>query len=136
MAEAGALMTNFYAIAPVCGPSRSTLLYGQHTGHAPIRSNPKWTVDAESPVMRADSTLLPKELKRARYTTAVFGKWGMNEVITDAATGDGEGHPFRQGFDEFVGFNTHRSSFSLARLCLGWAEKDRPKQGNQGRQLA
>ncbi len=107
MAEAGALMTNFYAGAPVCGPSRSTLLYGQHTGHAPIRGNPKWTVDGKSPVMRADSTLLPKELKRAGYTTAVFGKWGMNEVITDAATGDGEGHPFRQGFDEFVGFNTH-----------------------------
>ena len=48
-----------------CGPSRSTLLYGQHTGHAPIRGNPKWTVDGKSPVMRADSTLLPKELKRA-----------------------------------------------------------------------
>jgi len=107
MAEEGAVLTDFYAGAPVCGPSRATLLYGQHTGRAPIRGNPRWTVSGQRPVMSADSQVFPKALKKAGYTTAVFGKWAMNEVITNPETGDGEGHPFRQGFDEFVGFNTH-----------------------------
>ena len=107
MAKNGAIMTNFYAGAPVCGPSRATLLYGQHTGHAPIRGNPKWTASGKRPQMAKDATVFPKDLKRAGYSTAVFGKWAMNEVISNAETGDGSGHPFHQGFDEFVGFNTH-----------------------------
>jgi len=107
MSRDGAVMTNFYAGAPVCGPSRVTLLYGQHTGHAPIRGNPLWTKSRKKPVMKLDDVILPKELKRAGYSTAVFGKWAMNEVFTNEETGDGTGHPFNHGFDEFVGFNTH-----------------------------
>ena len=102
MTENGATMTNFYAGAPVCGPSRATLLYGQHTGHAPIRGNPSWTKSGKAPVLKADDVLLQKELKRAGYNTAVFGKWAMNENLKENS-----GHPLKQGFDEFVGFNTH-----------------------------
>ncbi|WFB36171.1 arylsulfatase [Kiritimatiellota bacterium B12222] len=107
MATQGAVMRQFYAGAPVCGPSRVSLMYGQHTGHAPIRGNPAWTASGEKPVMASDAPLLSKALQQAGYKTGLFGKWGLNEVITDPQTGDGLGHPLRQGFDEFVGFNTH-----------------------------
>ena len=72
MAKDGAIMTNFYAGAPVCGPSRATLLYGQHSGHAPIRGNPKWTKSGKAAVMKLDDYQLQKELKRAGYHTAIF----------------------------------------------------------------
>lgn len=107
MAKEGATFTDFYAGAPVCGPSRAALLYGQHAGLNPIRGNPRWTLSGKKPEMSKDDILISHELKRAGYATAVFGKWGMNEVFTDKSTGDGVGHPLRQGFDEFVGFNTH-----------------------------
>ena len=102
MAKDGAVMTNFYAGAPVCGPSRATLFYGQHTGHAPIRGNPRWTKSGKAVEMKADDVTLTTELKRAGYSTAIFGKWGMNENLATNL-----GHPLKQGFDEFVGFNTH-----------------------------
>jgi arylsulfatase A-like enzyme len=102
MAQNGAVMTNFYAGAPVCGPSRATLLYGQHTGHVPIRGNPRWTKSGKAPVLKQSDILLSKELKNAGYNTAVFGKWAMNENVKENS-----GHPFKHGFDEFVGFNTH-----------------------------
>lgn len=107
MAREGAVFTDFYAGAPVCGPSRACLLYGLHTGNNPIRGNPTWTKSGKKPEMKPDDILISHEMKRAGYSTAIFGKWGMNEVITNPETGDGVGHPLKQGFDEFVGFNTH-----------------------------
>lgn len=102
MAEEGITFPQFYAGAPVCGPSRATLLYGQHTGHAPIRGNPRWTKSGQKPELSSDNVLLSHEMKRAGYTNAVFGKWGMNENLETNV-----GHPLNQGFDEFCGFNTH-----------------------------
>jgi arylsulfatase A-like enzyme len=107
MAKQGVVFSSFYAGAPVCGPSRAAFLYGQHTGHVPIRGNPRWTVSGKPPTMKSDDVVISKELKRAGYATGIFGKWGMNEVFENQETGDGPGHPMRQGFDEFVGFNTH-----------------------------
>ncbi len=102
MARDGVVLSNFYAGAPVCGPSRATLLYGQHTGHCPIRGNPAWTISGNAPEMTEEAVILPELMKKAGYATAVFGKWGMNENLESNT-----GHPLKQGFDEFVGFNTH-----------------------------
>jgi arylsulfatase A-like enzyme len=102
MAREGAVMTNFYAGAPVCGPSRATLMFGQHTGNCPIRGNPRWTKSGKPPELRPDDVILPKEMKRAGYHTAIIGKWGLNEDLKSNL-----GHPLKQGFDEFIGFNTH-----------------------------
>ncbi len=107
MAERGAVLREFYAGAPVCGPSRTSLMYGQHCGHAPIRGNPAWTASGKKPVMSPDADVFSKALQKAGYTTGLFGKWGLNEVFTHPETGAGSGHPLLQGFDEFVGFNTH-----------------------------
>lgn len=102
LAADGARLSSFYSGSPVCGPSRATLMYGQHTGHCPIRRNPAWTASGKVPVLGADDVILPKELKRAGYHTAVFGKWALNDNLKSNV-----GHPLKQGFDEFYGFNTH-----------------------------
>src|SRR5712692_10924471 len=39
MAREGTRFTQFYAGSPVCAPSRSALMTGQHTGHTYIRGN-------------------------------------------------------------------------------------------------
>ena len=42
LAKNGMLFTQHYAGSPVCAPSRSVLLTGQHTGHTYIRGNDEW----------------------------------------------------------------------------------------------
>jgi arylsulfatase A len=81
MTQDGVRMANFYSGAPVCGPSRAALMYGQHSGHSPIRRNPGWTADGKGPSMGVNDIILPKELKRAGYTTGVIGKWGLNDDV-------------------------------------------------------
>ena len=106
MASEGMRMNAFYAAAPVCGPSRAALMFGQHIGHGKIRGNPRWSLPASQGkgTVEVEETdqLLPSYLKAAGYATGCFGKWGLNENLE--ANG---GHPNKHGFDEFWGFNTH-----------------------------
>ena len=39
LANDGMLFTDHYSGSPVCAPSRSVSMTGQHTGHTPIRGN-------------------------------------------------------------------------------------------------
>ncbi|MBX2816191.1 MAG: sulfatase-like hydrolase/transferase, partial [Saprospiraceae bacterium] len=39
LAREGLRLTNAYAGSPVCAPSRSVLMTGQHTGHTTVRGN-------------------------------------------------------------------------------------------------
>ena len=39
LAKEGMRFTNCYAGSPVCAPSRSVLMTGQHTGHTTVRGN-------------------------------------------------------------------------------------------------
>ena len=90
LAADGVRFTQFYAGSAVCAPTRCTLLTGQHTGHAQVRTNIK-------PPLRAGTRTLAHMLREQGYATASIGKWGFGEVMTT-------GHPRNQGFDEFFGF--------------------------------
>jgi len=102
LARAGMRLTQFYAGAPVCAPSRCTLLTGKHAGHAAIRDNRELKPEGQEPLPDAEVTLA--ELLRARgYATGCFGKWGLG--------GPGsEGAPERQGFDRFYGYLCQREA--------------------------
>ena len=43
LASEGMRFTHFYAGSPVCGPSRSVLMTGQHSGHTRVRGNRAFT---------------------------------------------------------------------------------------------
>lgn len=106
MAEEGMRMTQFYASAPVCSPSRAGLL----TGRYPVRTkitdaliNDRTVIGlgsrilgyTEYPGIPGDEVLLPEMLKRRGYATALVGKWhlGNREPCM----------PNDRGFDYFYG---------------------------------
>jgi arylsulfatase A-like enzyme len=70
LAKDGAILTQHYSAAPVCAPSRASLLTGLTQGNANVRDN---QFDKEL----ADTHTLGTVLKQAGYATAAIGKWGL-----------------------------------------------------------
>jgi len=90
-ASEGIRFTNAIAGAPVCGPTRCSLLTGLHSGHTSMRIN-----NGFAPI-RADEPTIASMLKKKGYTTGGFGKWGIGGRGTS-------GVPEKHGFDEFFGY--------------------------------
>lgn len=95
LASDGVLCTNFHTNAPVCSPTRVSIMtgsYQQRVGlnHIYSESDPS---DGLDPAMNPSFAI---KLKDAGYHTGVFGKWhqGMDEKF----------NPVNHGFDEFRGF--------------------------------
>lgn len=94
MAREGVVLTDYYAPANLCSPSRAGLL----TGRYPVRTGLGYEV-----IMQQDTRGLPLSevtiagaLKPAGYATALFGKWHLGHT--------GEAWPpTRHGFDAFFG---------------------------------
>jgi arylsulfatase A-like enzyme len=108
LATEGVRMTNFYACASVCTPSRAAML----TGRYPIRSHMVLPLYPKNHPMEfflkavdryqfdvtgipPDEATLAEILSRRGYRTGLVGKWHL---------GDQPGHlPNDNGFDEFYG---------------------------------
>jgi arylsulfatase A-like enzyme len=101
MAAEGAVLTNAYAAAPVCAPSRSSILTGQSQGHARVRDN-QFDKDL------ADNYTLGNILQKAGYATAAIGKWGLQGDKRWSADGaKWPAHPLNRGFDYYYGYMRH-----------------------------
>ncbi len=99
LAEEGILLNRHYAPAPVCAPSRASLMSGVHQGHAEVRDN---QFDKALP----NNHTLPSVLKQAGYATALVGKWGLQgREGEDPKTW--EAYPNKRGFDAFFGYVRH-----------------------------
>ncbi|MBT8038121.1 MAG: arylsulfatase [Verrucomicrobiae bacterium] len=96
MAAEGLRFTQHYSGSTVCGPSRSCMLTGKHTGHSYVRGNGHLQ-------MRLDphDEIFPKALQQAGYHTAMIGKSGLGCNTDDATL------PNAKGFDYFFGFTSH-----------------------------
>ena len=118
LAKSGMTFVNHYSGTAVSAPSRCVLFTGLHTGHAYIRGNEElasrgnvWSHEA----MLADSTLegqapgpattvmIPAMMKKAGYTTACIGKWGLGYPGSVST-------PNKMGFDFFYGYNCQRQA--------------------------
>ena len=91
LANQGLRFTQFYSGSTVCGPARSTLMTGYHTGHTSVRGN-----TGGIPLLDQDVTIA-EILKSKGYKTGMFGKWGLGDFGTS-------GTPDKQGFDEYFGY--------------------------------
>ena len=101
LAAGGAMLTNHYTAAPVCAPSRASLLLGVSQGHANVRDN---QFDKEL----QDSHTLGTVLGGAGYHTAAVGKWGLQGGGEEAQAPNWPAHPLRRGFDYYLGYIRHR----------------------------
>ncbi len=119
MAREGMRFTQMLAGAPVCAPTRCTLMTGKHTGHSSIRANSGGTP------LRADEVTIASILQTRGYATGGYGKWGCG--------GRGStGVPERHGFDEFFGYydQVHAHTYYPAYLVRNSEEV--PLEGNRG----
>ena len=118
-ASEGMRFTNAYAGAPVCGPTRCSLLTGLHAGNMSMRVN-----NGHSPI-RADEPTLASMLKTKGYATGGFGKWGIGGRGTT-------GVPEKHGFDLFFGYydQVHAHTFYPSYLIRNSEEV--PLPGNSG----
>lgn len=96
LAKNGALLTQ-YAAAPVCAPSRASLLLGVSQGHANVRDN-------QFDKALEDNYTLGSVLQTAGYTTMAIGKWGLQGK---EKAPDWPAHPLKRGFNEFYGYIAH-----------------------------
>jgi arylsulfatase A len=105
MAAEGMKLTDFYVSAPVCTPSRASLMTGCYAqrlsladvprvddkGRKPnlvLRSNSEWG-------LHADEVTIAEVLKERGYATACVGKWHLGHLPPFL--------PTRQGFDSYFG---------------------------------
>jgi len=98
LAEQGVQLTQQYCAAPVCAPSRGSLLSGRSQGHANVRDN-------QFDKALEDNHTLGTVLKEAGYSTAAFGKWGLQGKTENIP--DWPAHPNKRGFDYYYGYIRH-----------------------------
>lgn len=106
LAAGGLQMRAHYCPAPVCAPSRSSLLTGVHQGNAVVRNN-QFDKELE------DNHTLGSVLRDAGYRTCMIGKYGLQGGVKEKQqTGtpdDWPSYPTKRGFDDFFGYVSHYS---------------------------
>ena len=88
-AAAGLRFDRFYAAAPVCSPTRASVMTGRHPNRMGVF---QWGYP-----MRPQETTVAEALKTAGYATGHFGKWHLGSVRSGSPA-----HPGRNGFDEWL----------------------------------
>jgi arylsulfatase A-like enzyme len=79
----------FYAAAPVCSPTRASVLTGRHPNRSGVF---KW-----GHALRPQETTIAEALKTAGYATGHFGKWHLGSVRKGSPV-----TPGAAGFDEWL----------------------------------
>ena len=88
MAAHGLRFDRFYAAAPVCSPTRGSVLTGRHPNRFGCFS---WGY-----TLRPEEVTLAEALHRAGYVTGHFGKWHLGAVTKTCSVSPGA-----SGFDEW-----------------------------------
>jgi arylsulfatase A-like enzyme len=109
LARDGVKLQQHYCAAPVCAPSRASLLTGLTQGHANVRDN-------QFDKALADTHTLGTVLRQAGYATATVGKWGLQgSAKPGGAEADEAGsaarwpaYPTKRGFDFYFGYVRHK----------------------------
>ncbi len=119
MATESMRFSDAYSGCSVCAPARSVLMTGMHMGHTSVRSNPGGVP------LSAEDTTVAESLKELGYATGCFGKWGLGDIGTD-------GVPWKQGFDEFVGYLHQAHAHYFYPHYIYDNERHLTLEGNQG----
>ncbi len=107
MAAQGMQLREHYCPAPVCAPSRASLMLGVHQGHANVRDN-------QFDKALENNHTIASVLKAAGYSTGAIGKWGLqggpperSAAAAKATPADWPAFPTKRGFDDYFGYVSH-----------------------------
>lgn len=89
LAASGLRFDRFYAAAPVCTPTRGSVMTGRHPNRFACF---KW-----GHTLRPQEITLAEMLKSAGYVTGHFGKWHLGSVCKGSPV-----NPGASGFDEWI----------------------------------
>jgi arylsulfatase A-like enzyme len=89
MARTGLRLDRFYAAAPVCSPTRGSVM----TGRTPNR----YGVFSWGHSLRPQEITIAEAVRAAGYATGHFGKWHLGSVMPDSPLSPGA-----NGFDEWL----------------------------------
>jgi arylsulfatase A-like enzyme len=135
-AATGAQLTNHYCAAPVCAPSRASLLGGVHQGHANVRDN-------QFDKAIENNHTLATVLHQAGYATAAVGKWGLQGRAGAGGPPDWPAHPLNRGFDFYFGYIRHADGHEhypkeapYAKIARERRAANAAKKGKEGKAAA
>lgn len=92
LAETGVKFTQFYSSAPVCSPSRASLMTGKSPQAAGLPGNA--SSRKGDPGMPTEQITIAEVFKSAGYQTAHIGKWHMGFTPETMPNGQGFDHSF------------------------------------------
>lgn len=98
LARGGVRLTDFYANATLCSPTRAGLVTGRYQQRFAIEAALGGVSTAEEQGLPASGRSLPQLLKTSGYATALVGKWHLGYKP--------EFSPNAHGYDYFFGFKS------------------------------
>ncbi|HZN83126.1 MAG TPA: sulfatase-like hydrolase/transferase [Mycobacterium sp.] len=98
LARGGVRLTDFYANATLCSPTRAGLVTGRYQQRFAIEAALGGVSTAEEQGLPASGRSLPQLLKTSGYATALLGKWHLGYKP--------EFSPNAHGYDYFFGFKS------------------------------
>lgn len=120
----------FYAGAPVCTPTRATVL----TGRNPNRCGAEWAGDYPLPL---EEKTIAEYLREAGYRTGHFGKWHLGKMTPDRSEGFGEKNgpetyvaPWHQGFETCFSTESATPNYNPAVWGREWDLNTRNPDAN------
>lgn len=96
IASSGMRFDNFYANSTVCSPTRAAILTGRYQDRVGVPGVIRTYTEDNWGYLDPKATLLPQELGRVGYHTAIIGKWHLGLESPNT--------PIERGFDYFHGW--------------------------------
>ncbi len=97
MAAEGLCLDSFYSGAPLCSPTRASVMTGRHPNRCGT-FDPGWSI-------RPEEITIAQILSKAGYACGHFGKWHLGPVKADSPT-----NPRAMGFEEYL---SHDNFFDM-----------------------
>ena len=116
MAAAGVKFNRFYAVSPLCSPTRGSCM----TGRYPFRYG---ILAAHTGGMRVGEFTVAEMLKSKKYTTGFFGKWHIGWVrMEDGGSRGFFSPPGQHGFDQWLATTSAVPTYNPTITPKGWSK--------------
>ena len=126
LAAQGIKLNNFYAAAPLCSPTRASVL----TGRNPFRQG---IFAAHTAGMRIGEVTIAEVLKKEGYATGLFGKWHIGRIEPDEVQSRGNySPPKHHGFEEVFATKSAVPTWNPTKSPPNWKSYGYKKDGSWG----